>query len=98
MANTSTSNTKLYPFSVQKHAHDIEYRYNRAKIEMCDMIDERRINLDTFDKLEELCDNLVDLMHALRNGDGRVCWLTGKQYGLAKECVIWASNRRISSL
>lgn len=90
------SNTKLYPFSTAKHAHDIEYRMNRVKNELCDYF-EGTIELSDaeFEKLCELEEALTDLLLSVMNSaDGRVSYLTGKQIGLAKECVLWAESRR----
>ncbi len=94
------TNTKLYPFSTAKHAHDIEYRRNRVKNELCDYFGgELKMNDEEFNKLCELEKALTELLQAVLNSrDGRVCYLTGKQIGLAKECVMWAQNRRASSL
>lgn len=71
---------KTYPFNVEKHAHDIELRRNRAYLE---------------DKTE-LFERLTGLLDALRWGErrGNIVWLNGKDYGLAKECVVWADNFR----
>lgn len=92
-----TTNTKLYPFSTQKHAHDIEYRYNRVKNDLCDYFEgELKLSDAEFDKLCELEEALTELLLAVMNSaDGRVSYFTGKQIGLAKECVMWADcNRR----
>lgn len=90
------TSTKLYPFSTAKHAHDIEYRYNRVKNELCDYFDgELELSNDEFDALCDLKEALTDLLEAVLNSrDGRICYLTGKQIGLAKECVMWATNSR----
>lgn len=90
------ASNKLYPFSTAKHAHDIEYRRNRVYIEMRESEDDRDKKFDdTYYALCDLYDELTDLLQAVLNSrDGRVCYLTGKQYGLAQECVMWASNRR----
>lgn len=87
---------KLYPFSTAKHAHDIEYRYNRTHIEMREYEDgESDISFEEYTKLRKLSDNLADLLEAVLNSrDGRVCYLTGAQIGLAKECVAWAGTMR----
>ena len=91
------TNTKLYPFSTQKHAHDIEYRRNRAYIEMRDYEDDFKFD-DTYYKLRTLYDDLTDLLQAVLNSrDGKICYLTGKQIGLAKESVLWSANRRASA-
>lgn len=90
------TNTKLYPFSTAKHAHDIEYRRNRVKNELCDYFEgELKLSNKEFNKLCDLAEALNDLLRAVLNSaDGKVCYLTGKQIGLAKECVAWASMRR----
>ena len=86
--------SKLYPFSTAKHAHDIEYRLNRVYIEMREQEDDRNYK-ENYNELCDLHEALLDLLQAVLNSsDGRVCWLTGKQYGLAKECVLWASCKR----
>lgn len=94
------ANTKLYPFSMAKHAHDVEYRRNRVKNELCDYFDgELKLSDKDFNKLCELEQNLTELLQAMLNSsNGRVCYLTGKQIGLAKECVEWARNSRASAL
>lgn len=86
---------KTYPFSVAKHAHDIEYRYNFVYNRVYDSEGEHGWTAEQVARGEEELDRLNDLRQSLLfNGDGRVAWLTGKEYGLAKECVIWATERR----
>lgn len=90
---------KLYPFSTAKHAHDIEFRRNRVKNEIYDVISgELKVSEDEFVRMCDLEAELTDLLVAVLNSsDGRVCYLTGEQIGLAKECVLWAAgNRRCS--
>lgn len=91
---------KLYPFSTAKHAHDIEYRRNRVYIEIREYEDDLDRKLDdTYFALRDLYEKLTELLEAVLNSrDGRVCYLNGKQIGLAKECVFWAQNRRCSCL
>ena len=92
--------TKLYPFSAQKHAHSIEFRRNRIYNEMRDM-EAGEIPWDEakYDAMNELHEQLTDLLsEVMFSGDGRVAWLTGKQIGLAKETVAWASDSRAKSL
>lgn len=91
---------KLYPFSAHKHAHSIEFRRNRVFNEMRDMESgETAWDCKKYDAMCELHDQLTDLLQAvLYSGDGRVAWLTGKQIGLAKETVLWASSARAASL
>lgn len=92
--------TKLYPFSSVKHAHDIEYRRNRVKNELCDYYaGELKLSDEDFEKLHDLERKLEELLLAVLNTrDGRVCYLTGEQIGLAKECVLWAENRRARAI
>lgn len=91
---------KLYPFSAQKHAHDIEYRRNHVFIEIRDIeTGDSDLSPTEIERMECLYHDLTDLLEAVINSrDGRVAYLTGKQIGLAKECVAWAKERRASSL
>lgn len=92
--------SKLYPFSTQKHAHDVEFRRNRVFCILCDARSgEIEMTSDELDKLEDLHDRLTDLLEAVLNSrDGRVCYLTGPQIALAKECVAWAGETRANTL
>ncbi len=83
---------KRYPFSGTKHAHDIDFRCNRCFNEMCDM-DSGIANYDEtrYSALEKLYGQLSDLLSEMHEG---IVWLTGKQYGLAQECVLWAAHQR----
>ena len=93
---TQTGKPKRYPFSTQKHAHDIEFRRNRVKNIMFDMQSgEIPMNESEYEKLDALCDALTDLLSAASNSrDGRIVYLTGPQIGLAKETVLWAADTR----
>ena len=77
---------KLYPFSAQKHAHDIDFRRNRAFNELAD-------SNYTNNKLETLIEKL-DEIRCLMVGGQKVVWLTGAQYALALESVGWAAAQR----
>ena len=90
---------KTYPFSTQKHAHDIEFRKNRVFCEMHDMeVGTTKMDWELYNKLYELKDKLDDLLEAVCNSrDGRICYLTGPQIGLAKETVLWASETRANT-
>lgn len=89
-------NTKLYPFSQAKHAHDIEFRYNRVKNTMASFFDgEIKLSDEEFQELSNLEDALTELLEVvISSGNGKVVWLTGQQIGLAKECVLWATEIR----
>lgn len=91
---------KRYPLSVQKHAHDIEFRRNRVRNIMSDMESgEIAWSGGEYDRLERGHGALTELLLAVLNSrDGRIAYLTGPQIGLAKECVTWASNIRANSL
>lgn len=92
---------KLYPFSVQKHAHSIELCYNHVKNTMADM-EAGEIPMDAarYDRLADFLDEqLLPLyMEMFDSRDGRLVYLTGPQIALAKKIVAWASERRAASL
>lgn len=92
---------KTYPFSVQKHAHDVEYYHNHLFNVMADM-ESGEIPMDNsrYDKIHDLYyGDLMELYEAMFNSrDGRVVYLTGKQIGLAKKITVWASERRANNL
>lgn len=93
--------TKLYPFSVQKHAHDVEFRRNRVQNQIHDLVvgESTESYKGELDELEALETGLTDLLLAvLDSRDGRVAYLTGKQIGLAKETVLWAGESRASTM
>ena len=93
--------TKSYPFSVAKHAHDIEYYHNHLYNIMRDM-ESGEIPWDTarYDKIHDLYyGDLMDLYEMMFNSrDGRIVYLNGKQLGLAKKIVHWASESRAGHL
>lgn len=92
---------KIYPFSIAKHAHDIEYYYNHLYNVMRDM-ESGEIPMDNkrYDKISNLYyGDLRELYEMMFNSrDGRIVYLTGKQIGLAKKIVHWASESRANSL
>ena len=93
--------TKTYPFSVQKHAHDIEFYRNRLFNTMRGM-ESGEISMDS-KRYERICDMyegpLEELIDAVRfnTSDGIVAYLTGSQIALAKKIVMWASETRANS-
>lgn len=92
---------KKYPFSVEKHAHDIELYHNRLYNTMYEMeAGEIPMDREKYDKMSNLYyGELRELYEMMFNSrDGRVVYLTGKQIGLAKEIVVWAAETRASSL
>ena len=87
--------TKLYPaFNTEKHAHDIEFRYNRCKNIMCDMeLREIEWDDDTYDKLEQLSDRLDEIRSYCGNYYP-MTYLPYPLYELAKETIAWAALER----
>lgn len=83
-------NTKRYPFNMNKHQHDIFFRYNRTKNEYDEKCYNGTITSKEIDQYETLIDSLSNL---LSYGTG-IVWLTGKEFGLAQECVAWAGCSR----
>ena len=78
---------KRYPFSAQKHAHDIELAYNTLRARIGGENDDPR-DWAMFNKVRGLYLAVID------SCDGKTAWLTGKQYGDAKEIIAWAAERR----
>lgn len=92
---------KTYPFSVRKHAHDIEFYCNRLFNTMRDM-ESGEIPMDTkrYDRICDMYDGpLMELRDAIffNSHDGIVAYLTGPQIALAKKIVMWASETRANS-
>ena len=86
---------KLYPaYNCEKHAHDIEFRYNRCKNIMYDMEngDTEWID-DTYDKLEKLSDAL-DEIRSFEGNFYPMTYLPYPLYELAKETIAWAGLER----
>lgn len=87
---------KTYPFSKEKHAHDIEFFRNRLMNVMNEMesgeipMNARLYNY--YDALKPQVDDLLDAI--LFTGDARIARLTGKQWALAQKCVAWACEER----
>lgn len=91
---------KMYPFSIAKHAHDIEFYYNKLYNTMRDMesgeipMDEKEYE-SIYNFYHGELQELYEMMFNSR--DGRIVYLTGKQIGLAKQVVQWASNTRYNT-
>lgn len=79
---------KKYPFNMNKHQHDIFFRYNRCKNEFDDKLMNKNYHItdDEIDRYENLIKQLENL---LQYGCG-IVWLTGKEWALANETVAWA--------
>lgn len=78
---------QLYPFSIQEHGQDIEFRLSKVYREI-------RKKLCAPDQII-LHDQLSALLStAPGNHDGSIAYLTGPQFALAKESVAWAARNR----
>ena len=84
--------TKRYPFNMNKHQHDIFFRYNRAKNEEDDKFYAGTLTAEECDKYEKLIERLADLLEYC--GGNNIVWLTGKEWALANETVAWAEATR----
>ena len=89
--------SKTYPFSADKHAHDIEFVKNRAYNTLHSMeIGEIPMDKELYKKLEERYDVMSNLLDQILNSspDGKMAYLTGPQIGIAKEAVASAAAMR----
>lgn len=88
---------KRYPFSLQKHAHDIELMKNVAYNTMHDL---QMQDSDKANKYEQIYRELSALLTAMLDNsrDGKVTFLTGKEIGKAKEMVFMANEYRMSKI
>ena len=84
---------KRYPFNLQKHAHDIEFRRNRAKNELYTKQMNGVLKDGEEEKYEQLIEDLGNITLYFPDNKG-IIWLTGKEYGLANESVGWAESMR----
>lgn len=89
---------KLYPFSVKKSAHDIEFYRNRLFCEIHDAeCGDIKVDIDGLKKLDKHYEEVTEILKAvLDSKDGKVVYLTGPQIGLAKKISVWANEERIS--
>ena len=82
---------KLYPFNATKHAHDVEFRYNRVFNTMHDKRMNGEVD-DEYEKLDELHTKLQGVLEQCMGGG--IVWLEGKDWALANECIGWAATMR----
>ena len=85
--------TKMYYFSFAKHAHDLEFRRNRLKNTIDDMLmGEGKPDFDLIEKMEKEISQLEEIMSYW---DGYpASKIPAHLYGVAKDAVLWASNAR----
>ena len=88
---------KKYPFSAQKHAHDIEYYYYYLRNRIDEFYEQGIGTGEKVKKMEKQLERVIELRdEVFWNGNGVVSWISGKNYGLAKEICCWASEMRAS--
>lgn len=93
--------TKTYPFSVRKHAHDIEYYHNHLFNTIHDMeVGTIPMDKERYDRMSDMYYGpLMELYEkVLTEGNGYTVQLTGAEIGLAKKIVAWASESRAAHL
>ena len=88
----SRSGEKLYPFSFQKHGHDLEFRINRLYLSLRDM----ETHETAWDEAayDQMVSEKGDLEEALAYCDGPVSFIPGRLYGTVKDAVAWAGSTR----
>jgi hypothetical protein len=92
-----TNTKKLYPFSLVKHGHDIEFRYNRLKNIECDYFDGgTELTPEEFNRLETELEAVTEAYKIILNthSNGKVVWVDGETLAILKRCVFWADNER----
>ena len=81
---------KLYPFSMSKHAHDLELARNVLYLNYIDVDGvSPKMEAWAIDRRERLAAILL-------KSNGYVAWLTGEEYGLAQKVVAWAQTYRVA--
>ena len=89
---TNRHGEKMYPFSFQKHGHDIEFRINRLYLSLRDMEDHETPWDDA--AYDQMVAEKEKLEEALGYCSGPVSFIPGRLYGAVKEAVFWAGNTR----
>ena len=80
---------KLYPFSMKKYGHDIEYAYNFLRNVYDEMlVGEKEWDDNTYYSFESIRDIYSRAISA------PVFWATGKEIGNLKRWALWAESRR----
>ena len=84
---------KMYWFSMAKHGHDLEFRMNRLKNTIDDMVmGDGKVDWDAVEKMEQEIEDIQEIFHYWCGG-GAV-QLPANLYGVAKNASIWASETR----
>lgn len=85
----NSNGQKLYPFSMIKNGHNIEYAYNHQWLICKEMEEgERPWDDNAFSWLDKLSD-----VYACAMGHP-IYWATGNEYGILREANAWAVNYR----
>lgn len=79
---------KKYPFSAQKHAHDIDMAYNACRARITPGGPNDPEDIDRFNRVLDLYTEIID------SSNGKVAWISGKNYALANQIIAWAAERR----
>lgn len=91
-ATINGKQVKLYPaFNTEKHAHDIEFRYNRVSIELHDAAVSSEATARDIERLEKLHDDLSEILHWVSYP---LTYLPYNLYLVAKESIAWAGMTR----
>lgn len=81
---------KLYPFSMSKHAHDLELARNVLYLNYIDVEGvSPKMEAWAIDRRERLTTILL-------KSNGCVAWLTGEEYGFVQKVVAWAQSYRVA--
>lgn len=87
---------KLYPFSCQRHLHDIEFLRNRLYNIITDIESgEMSVSAHEYSVLCDRFEGVSALRLTLYDYAPATAWLTGPQIDLAKRIAIWASEERV---
>ena len=82
--------SKLYPFSMSKHAHDLELARNVLYLNYIDVEGvSPKMEAWAIDRRERLATILL-------KSNGYVAWLTGEEYGFVQKVVAWAQSYRVA--
>ena len=89
MLKTNSKGEKLYPFSMKKHGHDLEFAYNHQWLICREMEDgDREWDDRAFERLETIEKAYLKYIGY------EIVYVTGKNYGLLRDLCAWAENYR----
>ena len=82
---------KLYPFSLNREAHNIELAYNAHK-NMCSAMEDHELPWDN--SVYEAVDEIRDLMDWVYGSYDPILWVPGDVYGKLHKWSVWAQCYR----